>query len=693
VLSVSRRFGGEIVRSRTLGGPYETIALVADASPGVAAGPDQFFTDTDVSGGTTYYYVVKANDGATCKSDPSNEASVTATGECTLPPDFGGVQTISTPFSSTCTLDLFWGAGAANCGGGLTYNVYRSVTPAFVPGQNNRIASQVIGTSFSDFDQLVDGTAYHYVVRAVDAVTGVEESNGIELSGVPQSSSGTCQTGSACIENPFVDVGPDGPLTVCVSDIPLLEANTSSGSGAFFYQWTQDGVDIPGATGATYQPQGLGTHAYNVRVHSESCASEVADGIETTVTAEDTPHFAGLVSATNPQNGTCSVDLDWGAGSSVCDGPVRYFVYRDTTSPVSTSGDRLVASGVLGTSYTDTAELVNGTTYHYLVRAQDATTGRFDTNVEEDSATPDGPGGGVQPVFDEDFEDPGALAAWTVTTGPGPHNCGEWAVGSSSTKRPSGGSGSYAIADNECGMLLNRTSTTLTSPPIDVNLTNLFGVTLEYDIYFNYDSGNGNEYAAVEVWDGAQWVVLWSSGTSDLNGHQVFDVTSYAAGNPTFQVRFDYQHATQDRWMSLDNVQVITDRIETCETTTGPSAVPDGGGGTAPLRGERGSVIGDVLQTSWDAASCPAGDYNLIWGDLADVGSYLIAGSECALGTSGSFAWNAVPAGDLFFLVVGTDGVGAESSWGLDGNAGERAVSGASGECGTTTKDASNVCP
>ena len=46
----------EVRRSVDPGGPYDTIATVPDTSPGVANGPDYTYSDTDVSGGTTYYY-------------------------------------------------------------------------------------------------------------------------------------------------------------------------------------------------------------------------------------------------------------------------------------------------------------------------------------------------------------------------------------------------------------------------------------------------------------------------------------------------------------------------------------------------------------------------------------------------------------------------------------------------------------
>ncbi len=96
---------------------------------------------------------------------------------------------------------------------------------------------------------------------------------------------------------------------------------------------------------------------------------------------------------------------------------------------------------------------------------------------------------------------------------------------------------------------------------------------------------------------------------------------------------------------------------------------------------------------NWDAASCPATDYNLLYGDLSQVASHTLLGSECSLGTSGSLTWTGVPSGSLYFLVVGTDGAGAESSWGVESSGVERNGVAASGECGVSSKAIAESCP
>ena len=146
-----------VKRSRNPGGPYETIAVVPDDSPGVGNGPGYLFEDLTVSGTITYYYVVVASDGAACKSDSSNESSATATGACTLAPVFDGLQSVSGPDLLVCTLDLAWSAASPECGGPETYNIYRSTTPGFTPGAGTLLAAGVNNVVFSDLNSLVDG--------------------------------------------------------------------------------------------------------------------------------------------------------------------------------------------------------------------------------------------------------------------------------------------------------------------------------------------------------------------------------------------------------------------------------------------------------------------------------------------------------------------------------------------------------
>jgi hypothetical protein len=130
------------------------------------------------------------------------------------------------------------------------------------------------------------------------------------------------------------------------------------------------------------------------------------------------------------------------------------------------------------------------------------------------------------------------------------------------------------------------------------------------------------------------------------------------------------------------------------ELYTHPIPVPDGEGATDPMTCTRITAGGDRMRIYWDASSCQAEDYNLIFGDLADVSSLTLQGAECGIGVLGSYGWRGVPAGDLFLLLVGVDDTGVyESSWGTDGSGAERNGTAPSNMCGVTTKDATESCP
>ena len=130
-----------------------------------------------------------------------------------------------------------------------------------------------------------------------------------------------------------------------------------------------------------------------------------------------------------------------------------------------------------------------------------------------------------------------------------------------------------------------------------------------------------------------------------------------------------------------------------CPAPAGPPPVPDGSNATTPLRAVRLTTAGDSVQVNWDATSCPATGYNLIYGSLSNVASYALSGSACSIGTSGSATWSGVPPGNLYFLILGTDGAGTEGSWGLDSANQERNGTVPSGVCGVSLKNAARTCP
>jgi hypothetical protein len=159
-------------------GPFAPVASVLAGSP---------YTDGTVSGTLTYAYQVTGRDATgRCQSLPSGCVQATATGPCTLTPGFAGIASAANQGTAGCGLTLSWAAATPACAGPVTYNVYRSTVSGFTPGPGNRLASGVTGTSYSDTSgTLTNGTAFYYVVRAVDSSNGLEEGNTAERGSTP----------------------------------------------------------------------------------------------------------------------------------------------------------------------------------------------------------------------------------------------------------------------------------------------------------------------------------------------------------------------------------------------------------------------------------------------------------------------------------------------------------------------------
>ena len=169
---------------------------------GLTASP---YTDTTVSGGTTYSYEVTAVDSTGgCESLKSGCASATATGSCTTPgtPTIG---TVTAPGNNQLTVT--WTAGSP---AGATYNIYRA--NGACPGGTYSVAAGVTSSPWTD-STVIGGQTYSYKVTAVDG-TGVCES---PMSGC---ASATATTSSYA----FID--DQGKCKLCVN----------GGTGA--YTWT-----------------------------------------------------------------------------------------------------------------------------------------------------------------------------------------------------------------------------------------------------------------------------------------------------------------------------------------------------------------------------------------------------------------------------------------------------------------------
>ncbi|MFH1032654.1 MAG: hypothetical protein V1767_08860 [Chloroflexota bacterium] len=114
------------------------------------------YTDSGLTGGITYYYVVRAQDNGSLESGNSNESSATPVDNPPAAPTgltaYGGNQKVTLDWNDNTEPDL---AG---------YNVYRGT----VSGNYTKINGSLVSTSNYTDSTVTSGTTYYYAVKAVD---------------------------------------------------------------------------------------------------------------------------------------------------------------------------------------------------------------------------------------------------------------------------------------------------------------------------------------------------------------------------------------------------------------------------------------------------------------------------------------------------------------------------------------------
>jgi fibronectin type 3 domain-containing protein len=139
--------GYNVKRSTTPGGPYTQIDTVTISS----------YTDNNVTGGTTYYYVVTAFDTGSRESGNSNEASATPYDD---PPAAPTCLSANAPACDQ--VDLAWSDNSNN---ETSFKIERG-TDGINFSQIDTVGADV--TAYSD-TTVAESTAYYYRVRASNA--------------------------------------------------------------------------------------------------------------------------------------------------------------------------------------------------------------------------------------------------------------------------------------------------------------------------------------------------------------------------------------------------------------------------------------------------------------------------------------------------------------------------------------------
>lgn len=418
------------------------------------------------------------------------------------------------------------------------------------------------------------------------------------------------------------------------------------------------------------------------------------------------PRFSGLTLAESARAGVCGVDLSWDPAAALCGAP-RYNVYRSTFAPFSPGPGNRVAACLTTTSWHD-ARVLEGETYHYIVRAEDdsgvgpgsCAAGNVESNGTTRAATPRGP----DQVFASWGFEPGQ-PKWPIT--------GEWQV---DTPRGLGGTasgglggpdpttpfaGSYVLGHDLRGVGAsagnyenNIASDVIGSPSFSTVGRQL--VFMRFARWLGVDRAPGDR-ATVQVYDGAAWNEAWDNPedpvfdtawtTMDL------DVSAWIGNKPLARVGFTMQSNGSGNacgW-NIDNVEVYS---PTACTSTEPRlpAVPDGrfAPGT-PMKAARGA--GDDVSVTWDTSRCTSAQYALFHGDSAQLPSYGYTGALCAIGTSGQATVEIpapAPGHATFWVVAGTSGT-AEGPHGYTSAGSQRPAKG-TGHCSIATQSSAAPC-
>jgi hypothetical protein len=435
-----------------------------------------------------------------------------------------------------------------------------------------------------------------------------------------------------------------------------------------------------------------------------NCDSATATGVCTAA-----PAFAGLSSVTNSANATCELDLSWSAATPNCGTSVYYNVYRSTSSSFVPSTSNRIATGVVGTTFTDIAGLTFNVPYYYVVRAVDASNGVEDANSVAISGTPLGP------VTD------GTFAAGAESGDPAMYtggSSGQWYL---TTSMAHSGTSSYwsGYNNSECSYLVTPS----------LALTASKNSTLTYWTAWNIEDRYDGGVVEISTDGGASWARLTPSPDYPGKFRYSPDACGYATNTPCYTgttssyltfaqysvdlsayngqpvlVRWDFStdgSVTGQGWF-VDDISITHVQTQgTCTTGASPGSVkpvPDGKwvSGT-PMQASKAAADGSTVDLTWDVGTCQDANYNLYYGNGSDVSTYALQGSDCGLGNSGTASGvtlPAVPSGQTFiwWVIAGTDGVQTESSWGRDSTGNERHPA-ASNQCGMTAKSTATSCP
>ena len=573
--------GYNVYRSTTPGSGYSNVDSLLSGSA---------YTDSSVTNGTTYYYVVTAVDTSDNESGYSNEAGATPSGgsgsgtilrewwegiggtlvgDLTSNPNYPDNPTGNNePTSFEAPTDwadnygtqmrgyvhpsfsgdyTFWIASDDNSELWLSTddNPANASLIANVPGWTNSREWTKYVEQQSAVISLTGGQKYYIESLHKEGAGGDNLAVAWQGLGISQQVIDGSYL-SPWISGPPPDTTPPAAptaLTATAGDAqvsldwadntePDLDGynvyrSTTSGSG-----YIQLNGSLLSSSDYTDNSVSNGTTYYYVVTAVDTSSNESGYSNEDSATPTDTtPPAAPTGLAATP--GDATVSLDWNDnGEGDLDG---YNVYRSTTSGSGYS--QLNGSLLSSSDYTDNS-VSNDTTYYYVVTAIDTSSNESGYS-NEDSATPTG--GGSVVVFSDSFENGEWNGLWTEDSQ------ADWY---DSTQRAVDGSYSAEVDGS-------ASDAALTSIVIDLQGKTNATVTFFWLIEVQLDSG---EYLAFDVSTngGTNWVqkaILQGNVDPENTWHNPsIDVTGISGG---FQIRFRAKMSRSNEDANVDMVEVL----------------------------------------------------------------------------------------------------------------------------------------
>jgi len=323
--------------------------------------------------------------------------------------------------ASGSQVNLSWTASTATpCT--VSYSIFRSTTSGFTPSSNNQVASSVFTTTFSD-NTATPSTTYFYVVEADDPKGASAPSNQAMVTTGPPITNIAINAGGPAINQFLADQDSNGGTTInhantidlsgVTNPAPMAVYQTArigsfsyvipgfapgssqkvrlhfaetffatAGSRTFnvFINTTEvlNNFDIFATAGAKNKAvieeftqnadaNGMYTITFNAIVNSALISGiEIVPGVNNCTTVPTAPSGLGATAGSSSQ-----INLSWTASTAPSGCTISYNVFRSTTSGFTPSSSNQIATGVSGTSFSNTG-LAASTTYFYLVEGTDA---------------------------------------------------------------------------------------------------------------------------------------------------------------------------------------------------------------------------------------------------------------------------------------------------------------------------------